>query len=79
MKTRIYRVDCLKKANELLKKKAGVMEFLWCGEEKCGHKLEEHINAKLLGIPVDIEEKIQGKCVVCSKKASNLVWVAIAY
>jgi len=79
MKKRIYRVDSLKDADKLLKKKAGIVELLWCGDADCGHKLEERVNAKLLGTPVDIEEKIEGKCLVCGKEASNLVRVAIAY
>lgn len=79
MKRRIYRVADLEKANQLLKKRAGIVELLWCGDAKCGHKLEEQVNATLLGTPVDIKEKIEGKCIVCSKKASDLVRVAIAY
>ncbi|MDH5448602.1 MAG: proline--tRNA ligase [Candidatus Bathyarchaeota archaeon] len=79
MKKRIYRVDSLEKANELLRKRAGIIELFWCGTEECGHKLEERVNASLLGTPVDIEEKIEGKCLVCGKKASNLVRVAITY
>ncbi len=79
MKTRTYRVDNMEKANELLKKKAGIVELPWCGNAECGHKLEEHINATLLGTPVDAEEKIEGKCAVCGKKASSIVRVAIAY
>ena len=79
METRIYKVNSLEKANNLLKKKAGIVELLWCGEEECGHKLEEHVNAKLLGMPVDIEEKIEGKCLICGGKASSLVRVAMTY
>ena len=79
MKTRIYRVDSLEKANQLIRKKAGIVELLWCGRSDCGHKLEESVKASLLGTPVDIKEKIDGKCVICSKKADNLVRVAIAY
>ncbi len=79
MKTRIYRVHSLEKANELVKKRVGIVELLWCGGEECGHKLEERVNASLLGTPVDIEEKIEGNCLVCGKKAANLVRVATAY
>jgi prolyl-tRNA synthetase len=79
MKKRVYRVDNLEKANQLLKKRAGVVELLWCGDAECGHKLEDRVNATLLGTPVDVEEKIEGKCVVCGREALSLVRVAIAY
>jgi len=79
MKTRIHRVDSLEEANKLLKKRAGILELFWCGEEECGHKLEERVNASLLGTPVDVEERIEGKCLVCGKKATGLVRVAITY
>ncbi|MCW3984933.1 MAG: proline--tRNA ligase [Candidatus Bathyarchaeota archaeon] len=79
MRKRIYRVDSLEKADELLKKRAGILELLWCGDAGCGHEIEELVSAKLLGTPVDFEEKIEGKCVVCGKKASSFVRAAIAY
>lgn len=79
MKKRIHRVSNLEEANQLLKKRAGIVELFWCGNAECGHKLEEHVNATLLGTPVDTEEKVEGKCIICGKKASNFVRVAIAY
>ena len=79
MKKRIYRVADLEKANQLLKKRAGIVELLWCGDAKCGHELEEQVNATLLGTPVDVKKKIEGKCIVCGRKASGLVRLAIAY
>jgi prolyl-tRNA synthetase len=78
MKSRVFRVDSLEKAKTILAKKGGVVEALWCGTEDCGHNLEQ-VNAKLLGVPIDIEEKLEGKCASCGKKASNLVRLAIAY
>ncbi len=79
MKARIHRVNSLEEANKLIAKKAGVVELLWCGKAECGHKLEESVKASLLGTPVDTEGKVKGKCVVCDKRAVNLVRVAIAY
>ncbi len=79
MKARIHRVDNLEKANELLRKKAGIMELLWCGAAECGHMLEEQVNARVLGTPLDVKEEATGKCIVCGKRASSLVRVAVAY
>jgi prolyl-tRNA synthetase len=78
-RTRIHRVDDLEKADDLLKKRAGIVELSWCGDAECGHRLEERVNAKLLGTPVDAKEKAEGKCAVCGEKASSIVRVAIAY
>ncbi len=79
MNKRIYKVDNLSEAKGLLKKKAGIIEVFWCSETECGHKLEEMVEARLLGFPEDIKEEITGKCVVCGRKAKTRVRVAQAY
>jgi prolyl-tRNA synthetase len=79
MKERIHRVDSLEEAKRLLAKKAGIVEVPWCGGDECGHRLEEEVEARLLGFPEDTEEKVKGKCVVCGEKAANIVRVALAY
>lgn len=79
LKKRIFRVDSVERANKLLKRKAGIVELLWCGNDVCGHELEERVNATLLGTPHYMSEEVDGKCVICSMKASGLVRVAIAY
>jgi len=79
MNEHVYRVDKLEEANRLLKKRAGIVEVLWCGNEECAHKLEEEVNARVLGTPVDLKEKVTGNCVVCGKKAKDIIRVAVAY
>lgn len=79
MNERVYRVDRLDEANRLLKKRAGIVEVPWCGNEGCGHKLEEAVDARVLGTPVDLKEKAAGNCIVCGKKAKDIVRVAVAY
>jgi prolyl-tRNA synthetase len=79
MNEHVYRVDELEEANRLLKKRAGIVEVAWCGSEDCGHKLEEQVNARVLGTPVDLKETVVGNCVVCGKKAKDIVRVAVAY
>jgi hypothetical protein len=61
----------LEEAKRLLRKKAGIVEILWCGNAECGHKLEEEVNARVLGTPIDLEETVAGNCVVCGKKAKT--------
>ena len=79
MKERIYRVTRLTEAKSLLKRKTGIVEVPWCGKDECGHKLEEEVDARLLGIPEDNWEKIDGNCVICNAVAENVVRVASAY
>jgi prolyl-tRNA synthetase len=79
LKEGIHRVDNLAEAKRLLAKKAGIVEVPWCGKDDCGHRLEEEVEARLLGTPKDTEEKINGKCLICGEKAENIVRVALAY
>lgn len=79
MKERIYRVNSLGEAKTLLKRKAGIVEVPWCGNDTCGHSLEEAVEARLLGFPEDTTEKVEGKCLICGEKANNVVRVALAY
>ena len=79
MKEQIYSVDSLAEAKRLLEKKAGIVEVPWCDKDECGHRLEEMVEARLLGFPEDSTKKIDGKCLVCGEKAVNVVRVALAY
>jgi prolyl-tRNA synthetase len=79
MRERIFRVDNLSETKRLLAKRAGIVEVPWCGKDKCGHMLEEKVEARLLGFPEDSTKKIDGKCLVCGEKAVNVVRVALAY
>lgn len=79
MDEHVFRVSDLKEAKNLLKKRAGIVEVLWCGNDECGHKLEEEVNARVLGTPMDLKDDISGSCVICGNKAKNVVRVAVAY
>jgi len=79
MDRRVHRVDNLEKAKQMLARREGIVEVLWCGDAECGHKLEEVAGARVLGVPVDVEEKVDGECAMCRKKATSIVRGAIAY
>ncbi|MEA2090588.1 MAG: proline--tRNA ligase [Thermoproteota archaeon] len=79
MKNHLSRVDSLEEAKRLLEQKAGIIEVFWCGNNECGHKLQEKVRGRLLGVPEDVKEKAEGNCVVCGRKAKNVVRVAVAY
>jgi prolyl-tRNA synthetase len=75
----VHSVKSLEEVKTLLKKRAGIVEVPWCGETDCGLKMEQEINGKMLGVPRDTKEKVSGTCIVCGKKAQNIVRVAVAY
>jgi prolyl-tRNA synthetase len=79
MDEHVYRINTLEEANRLLAKRAGIVEVAWCSSENCGHKLEEQVNARVLGTPEDLKEKAKGHCIVCGKSAKEIVRVAVAY
>ena len=52
-----------------------ILRFGWCGSEKCGHELEDKYDLKLLGTPY-LDEKFEGKCIVCGKKTKKPAYAA---
>lgn len=79
MKNHISRVDSLEEAKQLLEQKAGIVEVFWCGSYECGHEMQEKVRGRLLGVPEDVKERGEGNCVVCGRKAENVVRIAVAY
>ncbi|MBU4256413.1 MAG: proline--tRNA ligase, partial [Candidatus Thermoplasmatota archaeon] len=83
--------NLLKQAEKLLKSRIkifekiedaknfnGVIKTGWCGKEECGLNLEEKLEMKTLGAPVE-KEKFKGKCASCGKIADIIVYMARTY
>ncbi len=49
----------------------------WCGDEECGHAIEAKSDKNILGTPI-VDEKYDGKCVVCGKPTKTPVYLANA-
>ncbi|TET89732.1 MAG: proline--tRNA ligase [Methanomassiliicoccales archaeon] len=64
--------------NSLDEVKSGVMMMGWCGEEECGHEIEDQTNLSILGEPVGSEE-FEGKCIVCGKETKTPICAAKTY
>jgi len=79
MREHVHRANSLEEARRLIRRREGIVEVLWCGSAECGHKLGEDLDADVLGTPEDLEEKVKGNCVVCAKRAENILRVAVAY
>ncbi|MCK4717525.1 MAG: proline--tRNA ligase [Thermoplasmata archaeon] len=49
----------------------------WCGEEECGHTIEDFTGAAILGTPVPEEETPEGtRCCVCGAHAPSWIYIA---
>jgi len=47
--------------------------------EKCAEHIEKEINAEVRGVLGNKTEKPKGKCVICNKKATQVVYIGKAY
>jgi hypothetical protein len=79
MNEHVRRVSNLEETKRLIKRRAGIVEVLWCGSAECGHKLEAETEASVLGTPEDLKEKVKGICVICEKEADAVLRLAVAY
>jgi prolyl-tRNA synthetase len=57
---------------------AGVALVPWCGEEDCGHQLEEQVGANMLGEP-QYQSFTEAACVVCGKRSCIRTYMARQY
>lgn len=70
MEERIFQVDDVKEAKELLDDREGIVKIPWCGKEECGLELEDETGGDFLGREIDGEE-ISGECPICGEKADR--------
>ena len=53
------------------------IRFGWCGDEACGHAVEQKTELKLLGTPYEHEE-FHGKCIGCGKETDTVAYASKA-
>lgn len=75
----LFKESNLEKANRLLNDKGGIIEIPWCGNDSCGQEIESKMDARVLGVPYELEEKPSHPCANCGKAATNWVRVANSY
>jgi len=56
----------------------GLNRMAWCGEESCGHQIEDDTEMAVLGTPWEPYEK-DGNCIVCGKPTRTWIYVAKTY
>ncbi|WP_456366712.1 proline--tRNA ligase [Thermococcus sp.] len=82
LESHIKRVDTIEEAKNVFEDRRGVVEIPWCGSEECGLKMEEELDAKMLGIPYPLEtaRAPEGKkCPVCGREAKFIARFARTY
>ncbi len=57
---------------------SGVALVPWCGEEHCGHQLEDQVGANMLGEP-QYQSFSSAPCAVCGKSSSRRTYMARQY
>ena len=57
---------------------AGVAIVPWCGEEDCGHRLEDQVEANMLGEP-QYQSFSPAACAVCGKATEKRTYMARQY
>ncbi|MEM0173008.1 MAG: proline--tRNA ligase [Sulfolobaceae archaeon] len=77
-KSKIRYTENLTEAKKIVEERGGIVELPWCGENSCGLKLEELINARVLGEPIE-KVSVSGNCVVCKKPAKTILRIAKTY
>ncbi|WP_456421857.1 proline--tRNA ligase [Thermococcus sp.] len=82
LESHIKRVDTIEEAKAVFEDRKGIVEIPWCGSEECGLKMEEELDAKMLGTPYP-EEKAKApegkKCPVCGREAKFIARFARTY
>ena len=63
---------------KVMEDKRGFIKTGWCGSRDCEDKVQKETTATLRVIPFE-QSKSAGSCIVCEKKAKNIVYWAKAY
>ncbi len=78
MQSLTYECHNLKEVEEIMKNRPGFVKGMWCGDAACEAKMKEIEGTKSRCILED-EAPIDEHCIVCGKKAKDLVVWGIQY
>ena len=75
-----YTATTLEEMEDIMNNHPGFVKAMWCGDSKCEEKLKEIRGTKSRCIPFKEEqEHISDNCIVCQKKAKEMVIWGIQY
>ncbi len=76
----VKRAESLEEAKRMLETEKGIVELPWCGREECGLRMEEEVDAAVLGSPLEKPDWVKGKkCPVCGRPAVTALRLAKQY
>lgn len=73
----IMHFNTAKEVKEKYKERIGIVGLPWCGDEKCGRKLEGGIGIPTIGF--DVKAKPKAKCAECGKASSTELFFGRTY
>jgi len=76
--SKIYECTKLEEVEEIMENRPGFVKADWCGEVDCELKMKEIKGTKSRCI-LENHKEINGKCIVCGKKAKHTVLWGIQY
>ncbi len=79
MQNRVFEVERIEEAKEVIEKKMGVAVLPWCGKESCGLEIQDETGGRVLGIPVEGETAEVKKCPVCGAHAHYRLRIGVSY
>lgn len=56
-----------------------IVAFNWCGDDKCGQKLEEETDYDILGTVEELDSESGISCINCGKPAKYITYIAKTY
>lgn len=75
-----FQTSSLEEVKRLISERAGIVEVPWCGDSECGQRIEEAVDARILGTPEETgQQKIEGNCILCGKRAKTMIRIALTY
>ena len=79
-KENTHQVGDYDEFKEVMQAKRGFIKTFWCGQPACEDTIKEETMATIRAIVLKSEQSHpSGKCILCQKKADNLVYFARAY
>ncbi len=80
LRSMVSRAETIEEAKRIIEEKRGIVEMPWCGRTECGQRLEEEVDAGVLGSPLTPPEWVKGKrCPVCGRPAVTSIRLAKKY
>ncbi|RLF16870.1 MAG: proline--tRNA ligase [Thermoprotei archaeon] len=70
----------LEEAVKIIEDRRGVVVTPWCGNTDCGLSIEDNVNGRILGTPLDMDVDVKGmKCIMCNKDAKTVIRISKTY